>query len=131
MSPRHSVDYCPNCGGGLCGVRICGLPEPTEKPPKSVDSSNVNDPPLPHGLVVCDECDAIWLEPDLTSRHQYPNGCDARCPVCLEPLWGNQSRWASQTDIEVLGWAGCTKPELDVLPDSAPPESDQPNSDAP
>ncbi|WP_442508784.1 hypothetical protein SH528x_000316 [Novipirellula sp. SH528] len=123
MSPRHSVDYCPICGGGLCGVRICGLTGKAEDPSTSVSQPDSKNIPLPHGLVVCDECEAIWLEPDLASRHQYPNACDARCPVCLEPLWGEQSRWASQADIETLGWAGSTNPELDVQPDQTHPDS--------
>ncbi|EMI21594.1 hypothetical protein RMSM_01481 [Rhodopirellula maiorica SM1] len=131
VSPTHSIDNCPICGGGLCGVRICGLPQKSKEPAPSRDSASVANPPLPHGLVVCDECEAIWLEPDLTSPHQYPNGCDARCPVCLGPLWGDQSRWASQTDLEVLGWAGCTKPELDGLPEPNQPDSDQPEPNQP
>ncbi|GAA5507173.1 hypothetical protein [Novipirellula caenicola] len=129
MSPVHSVDHCPICGGGLCGVRICGLPEPSKESATSAMTAGGNASPSPHGLVVCDECEAIWLEPDLTSRHQYPNGCDARCPVCMAPLWGDQSRWASQADLEVLGWSGCTNPELDGLPESNQPELDQPELD--
>ncbi|WP_231612192.1 hypothetical protein [Novipirellula galeiformis] len=123
MSPKHSVGECPICGGGLCGVRICGFPAETETPSQTGKLTNVKNRPLPHGLVVCDECEAIWLEPDLTTRHQYPNGCDARCPVCLEPLWGEQGHWASAEEIDILGWGGCSHPELDGLPDSSQPDS--------
>ncbi|TWT79585.1 hypothetical protein CA13_09890 [Planctomycetes bacterium CA13] len=113
MSPKHSIDFCPICGGGLCGVRICGL--------NANDETNelVGHYELvkPHGLIVCDECEAIWLEPDTSTPHQYPDACDARCPICSEPLWGKQSRWADLRDIAELGWTGCTNPELDVYPD--------------
>ena len=107
MNPKHSIDYCPICGGGLCGVRICEGPE----------QAAAATPIKPHGLIVCDECEAIWLEPTTSSAHQYPNACDARCPVCDERLWGDRSRWASQSDIETIGWTGCTNPDLDMLPD--------------
>ena len=40
MNPFHSIGFCPVCGGGLCGVRLC-----------SEDS--------PHGLISFDECEAI------------------------------------------------------------------------
>jgi uncharacterized paraquat-inducible protein A len=83
MSPIHSIGFCPICGGGICGVRICG----TESP---------------HGLIVCDECEAIWLKPDLDSQHQYPSAEDARCPICNESLWGPNSRWANDEDLKSL-----------------------------
>ncbi len=104
MSPKHSIDFCPICGGGLCGVRICGLPS---------DSSSQVEETATHGLVVCDECEAIWLEPDLTSDHQYASIEDARCPVCSKPLWHSSSRWADSNDLESLGWSHRINHDLD------------------
>ncbi|MDG2222524.1 MAG: hypothetical protein P8L85_14190 [Rubripirellula sp.] len=85
MNPLHSIGFCPVCGGGLCGVRLCGEESP-------------------HGLIVCDECEAIWLEPDLSAPHQYPSAQDAKCPICDLPLWGESSRWAGEADLKLLGW---------------------------
>lgn len=93
MNPLHSIGFCPVCGGGLCGVRLC-----------SEDS--------PHGLIVCDECEAIWLQPDLRTPHQYPSAEAAKCPVCDRDLWGESSRWAGETDLKLLGWENAIDPEL-------------------
>jgi hypothetical protein len=47
----HYVGSCPCCGQGLLGIRICceqGM-----------------------GLVVCEECEAIWVHPDLSRRAAF------------------------------------------------------------
>ena len=106
MSPKHSIDFCPVCGGGLCGIRLCGL-----------DGSHDDVPP--HGLIVCDECEAIWLVPDVTSDHSFPSAEDARCPVCCRSLWGDNGRWADQSDIESLGWQHAVRHELDCVDEQA------------
>jgi len=100
LTPEHSIDYCPICGGGLCGIRICGI---------QTDA--------PHGLVVCDECEAIWQQPDITTEHGYPDAGNARCPKCEAPLWGEQSRWATLEDCVALGWEHAVNPALDCQPD--------------
>ena len=114
MSPKHSIGFCPICGGGLCGIRICGvdrvsadvhLSEPTDH--QSTD----------HGFVICDECDATWLAPDLDTSHQYPDVEDARCPICSEQLWGDTSRWADWKDIQSLGWEFAVDRKLDATTD--------------
>ncbi len=112
MSPQHSIGFCPICGGGLCGIRICGVDDAGTDARFAQTGSDA-----PHGLVICDECDAIWLEPDLTTAHQYPSAEDSRCPLCSLPLWGNQSRWADAVDIESLGWEFAVNPALDATPD--------------
>ena len=114
MNPKHSIDYCPICGGGLCGIRICGL---------SSDSSVSDSPVLGrrgdniHGLIVCDECEAIWLDPNVSTDHLYPDPVHALCPVCRDPLWGDNSRWASHADIEALGWSDQVNHDLDIRSD--------------
>ncbi len=112
MSPLHSIDFCPICGGGLCGIRICGVDEEGASDRFARTGSDA-----PHGMVVCDECDAIWLEPDLTTAHQYPDVEDARCPICGLSLWGNNSRWATSEDVAALGWEFAVNPDLDAASD--------------
>ena len=100
MTPHFSIDYCPTCGAGLRGIRICGL-----------HTDN------PHGLVVCDECEAIWTQPDASTKKEFADAVDARCPVCADPLWGPQSRWATWDDIVRLSWQRAIDPELSAEPD--------------
>lgn len=71
----------------------------------------------PHGLIVCDECEAIWLEPDSTSQHLYPDAEDPCCPICQKALWGSQSRWANWDDCAQLGWLDYINPQLDIRSD--------------
>ncbi|NND96711.1 MAG: hypothetical protein HKN47_05210 [Pirellulaceae bacterium] len=111
MSPRHSIDFCPICGGGLCGIRVCGIP------PHETGSAVVTQYDSAHGLVVCDECEAIWLAPDVTTDHQYPAPDDASCPICDAALWGETSRWANSSDIAAIGWSDAVNHDLDVNPD--------------
>ena len=112
MSPHHSIGFCPVCGGGLCGIRICGI----ELESADGRTGNPGDVAL-HGLVVCDECDATWLLPDLQTNHLYPDLDDPRCPICEAPLWGQTSRWADWPDIESLGWGFAVDRSLDTAPD--------------
>ena len=112
MSPRFSIDYCHICGGGLCGIRICGIDPKTARQRISRTGSDA-----PHGLVVCDECEAIWLEPDLSTAHQYPSAEDARCPICGDAIWGCGSRWAGPDDLVTLGWEFSVNHDLDVPAD--------------
>ena len=112
MSPIHSIGFCPICGGGLCGIRICGV-DPATADDRFEKLANDG----PHGFVICDECDATWLAPDLKTAHQYPDIEDERCPICGEPLWGTASRWAEWQDIESLGWEFAVDRSLDAMPD--------------
>jgi hypothetical protein len=68
-------------------------------------------------MVICDECEAIWLMPDLDSEHQYPDVEDARCPICYEPMWGPASRWADWSDVNALGWEQAIDRRLDTTTD--------------
>lgn len=106
IAPLHSVSACPICGGGLCGIRVCGLP--------TSNAAENHQPSSLHGLVVCDECEAIWQEPDTSTPHVYPNSEDARCPVCDESLWHGKSRWAGLQDIALLEWSAAVDPKLDL-----------------
>ncbi len=113
VNPKHSISFCPVCGAGLCSVRVCHGPLDRRLP----DDDPLSDPPPPahrdHGLVVCDECEAIWLTPNTESAHQYPDPEDARCPICQLSLWGPSSHWASMAEIESLGWTHAIDRTLD------------------
>ena len=110
MSPQRSIDFCPICGGGLCGIRICGLSPAAEASGQTGDSI--------HGLIVCDECEATWLEPDVSSQHVYLDAVNAKCPICNQSIWSQQSRWANDADVATLGWSNAVNHDLDVDPDA-------------
>lgn len=97
--PIHSIAKCPVCGGGLCGIRICSGDDPTQASPGL-------------GFVMCDECEAIWLEPDTSSEHLYVEPESPLCPICRGGLWGT-SRWANADEVESLGWSAAVDHELD------------------
>ncbi|TWT67351.1 HEAT repeat domain-containing protein [Allorhodopirellula solitaria] len=87
---RLCVGKCPICHDGLCAVRVY-LNEQGQ---------------LTHGLVVCDECDAIWTQPDLRSAHVYPDAESPQSPVSGQPLFDPEhSRWATGDDVAALGWS--------------------------
>ncbi|WP_372895654.1 hypothetical protein [Stieleria sp.] len=97
--PIRSVAICPICDGGLCGVRICTGDDPTQ--------------PLPdRGFVMCDECEAVWMDPDVQTEHHYVDAQDPECPVCHGGLW-TASRWADRQDVQRLGWSDAIDAGLD------------------
>ncbi|MEO1618578.1 MAG: hypothetical protein AAFV88_22200 [Planctomycetota bacterium] len=99
-APSQSLSLCPICEAGLCGIRICLGDDPTEANPN-------------RGFVMCDECEAVWLEPDTTSQHVYVDPDTPRCPVCQGGLW-QTSRWASKDEVSELGW--CSHVDSSLTP---------------
>lgn len=101
-SLRHNVSSCPICGGGLCGIR----------------SFFDSDASLSHGLVVCDECEAIWLQPDTRGVHVYADPESPVCPISGLGLYDSKvSRWANADDVAMLGWTEMIDPRLTFDPD--------------
>lgn len=98
--PFHSIATCPICGGGLCGLRICTGDDPTRAMPGG-------------GFVMCDECEAVWMEPDITTDHIYVDPENPKCPICRGGLWGG-SRWANRDEVQSLGWTSTVDPKLDA-----------------
>jgi hypothetical protein len=105
--PCHSIGFCPVCGDGLCGIRIF--------------TRHAQDP---YGLVVCDECDAVWTSPDLSGKPIFPDPEDARSPIDGQPLWGPDSHWADLHECARLGWFSQINPALSRH--GIPPVDDDP-----
>lgn len=53
---------------------------------------------------MCDECEAIWLQPTTTAPHQFPDCEDPACPLTGIPLYGSSSSWATTEDIKGTEW---------------------------
>ncbi len=46
----------------------------------------------------------MWREPDVHSPHSFPDSEAPACPICGQPLFGQQARWATLDDVVELGW---------------------------
>ncbi|MCC6508600.1 MAG: hypothetical protein IT423_05810 [Pirellulaceae bacterium] len=82
---------CPVCQCGLRRVRVC--------------QGGDDGQPL-HGYVMCDDCETMWMSPDLHSPRSFPDSDAPACPICQQPLFGSQARWARPIDLVELGWEG-------------------------
>ncbi len=99
IAPPHSVATCPVCEAGLCGIRICTGDDPTTPAPRG-------------GFVMCDECEAVWDQPDTSLQPSYLDPESPQCPICNAGLW-NASRWADTNEIRMLGWEDAVMRDLD------------------
>jgi len=86
-TPWIHIGECPICGNGLCRLRCCSLPGGR----KSL-------------YAMCDECEAIWLQPSTSTEHQFPDSQQPLCPISGGPLYGDDSRWALPSDLPDSGW---------------------------
>ncbi len=105
-SPWIHIGECPVCADGLCRVRC-----------------SVTEDGMKHLYAMCDECEAIWLEPSTSAKHQFPDPEDPLCPLTSIPLYGSSSRWATTEDIQGTDWEN----EVVVdLPSDVSPTFDDP-----
>ena len=109
--PLHSVAHCPICGGGLLGIRLCHG-DPTGQLAAEAGEDASVDTRSPHGLILCDECEAMWRNPQLSGSHQYPDHEQPVCPRCQISLW-EKSHWASSDEIARLDWSQHVDHDLD------------------
>jgi hypothetical protein len=86
-APWIHIGECPVCADGLCRVRC------------SVEKDNTK-----RLYAMCDECEAIWLEPTTTAAHHFPDAEEPLCPLTGVPLYGSSSRWATTEDIRGTKW---------------------------
>ena len=82
--PMFYVGFCRLCGTGPLGLRRCG------------SCGKV--------VVLCDECDAIWMSSDLSAKPYLAQGEELPCPECRGSLLRSPSRWATLADIEASSW---------------------------
>lgn len=87
FAPWIHIGECPICTDGLCRVR-CSVTSGQKK----------------HLYAMCDECEAIWVQPTTTAPHQFPDAEDPTCPLTGIPLYGSGSRWATTEDIKGTDW---------------------------
>jgi hypothetical protein len=79
------VGTCSVCGGGNVGIRV------------SASGCCI--------VGLCDECDAVWLEPRLTRAPLFPEQPHLPCPDHGSSLRDAGSHWADRGEVEAAGWA--------------------------
>jgi hypothetical protein len=80
----YVIAFCPVCETGPVGVRICGR--------------------CGAAVAVCEECDAVWLTPDVKACPRFDDDPDLPCPHCSFGLWDPPSHWANFAELESHGW---------------------------
>jgi hypothetical protein len=89
-SPWVHIGECPVCVNGIVRVRTCHGGGET------------------HLIAVCDECEAIWTDPDISNRRGFADAEKALCPICDQPLYGPQSHWSVPIDLQGTEWAAAS-----------------------
>lgn len=87
----YYVGICPFCEQGNLGIRICS---------KEGDV-----------VILCDECDALWLSIDLKSKPLFPEQPNLPCPCCKGNLSDDPARWANFGEIYIKDWIHLVKGE--------------------
>jgi hypothetical protein len=89
----YYVGICPFCEQGSLGIRICS---------KEHDA-----------VILCDECDALWLSVDFTEKPLFPVEPDLPCPCCPGNLTDSPAHWAGFGEIYQSGWIAEVKGETE------------------
>jgi hypothetical protein len=76
---------CPVCGVVALGIRVC----------VGTDESLI---------VLCDECDSIWLDPELKDGSYASEHPEWLCPDSDRTLKSPKSYWATEEQIKAIGW---------------------------
>jgi hypothetical protein len=53
---------------------------------------------------MCDECEAIWLGPQIDVPPHFPEQPEIPCPHCQVSLLSEQSKWADNAKVKELEW---------------------------
>ena len=89
----YYVGTCPFCEQGNLGIRICSK------------ESDV--------VILCDECDAVWLSTNLESKPLFPEQPLLPCPFCQGNLSEHPAHWANFEEIYMNDWIHSIKGETD------------------
>ena len=74
-------------------------------------------------LVMCDECDAVWLTPEPGAEPLYLEQPQLPCPHCDQSL-RDGSHWGTRQELTELGWAEYLRGEgTSLAAGSGPDES--------
>lgn len=89
----YYTGICPACEQGTLGLRICSSQQDL--------------------VILCDECDALWLSPDTSAPPLFPDQPELPCPACEGNLMDPPAHWASLGELFQRGWLPAVKGETD------------------
>ncbi|QDT30430.1 hypothetical protein Enr10x_57960 [Gimesia panareensis] len=89
----YYIGFCPSCEQGTLGIRIC---------------SSLQDL-----VILCDECDALWLTPETSVSPHFPQQPALPCPACEGNLTAPPAHWAELGELFERGWLAYIKGEAD------------------
>lgn len=89
----YYTGICPACEQGTLGLRICSSQQDL--------------------VILCDECDALWLSPDTSTPPLFPDQPELPCPACEGNLMDPPAHWASLGELFQRGWLPAVKGETD------------------
>jgi hypothetical protein len=84
-------------------------------------------------FALCDECEALWLDPALAPEDYYfSDAIEPLCPRSGQPLYGPDSWWATREFVQETPWAIHLPPDAAASGESLPPDSaEDPSPDPP
>ena len=95
MSSMLYVGTCSVCGTGAIGVRVGASPRCV--------------------VGMCDECDTVWLDPQLKDGPHFPEQPDLPCPREGSSLRHPPAHWANKAEAAAAGWGGAVIGETDSI----------------
>ncbi len=84
-TPWIHIGECPCCVNGLCRIRSCEGPQGKL-----------------HLYALCDECEALWTEPNTDTHKVFPSAENPHCPICEQPLYGPQAHWSQPDEVTAV-----------------------------
>lgn len=84
MTKMQRVGTCTVCGTGNLGIRVASS--------------------LRCVVAMCDECEAVWLDAELTNGPHSPPQPELPCPSDGSSLLDEPAHWANRDEAVAFGW---------------------------
>jgi hypothetical protein len=95
MTQMLRIGTCGVCGTGNIGIRV------------AASARRV--------VGMCDECDAVWMDPKLQDGPHFPKQPELTCHADGSSLRHAPAHWASRAEASAAGWAGAVLGETETI----------------
>lgn len=102
-----TVGTCRICETGPLGLRLCGGCQSV--------------------LILCNECDAAWIDSHCDTKPAYADEESMPCPHCEKSLWDEQASWLNREEIDSVSWITDAIKEGTLVIDKSNNEAEPPN----